>query len=265
MKFLRAGISSTAVKARWAWGAGALLLAGCHMPSDTSQVTGSHGGLLPGMSVPKPVPAQSPNPPGYTGIVQQVQPNGRQVANEYLNGQLLSETWYSSLRLPEKIIYYVDGTIVAGVAEFGPDGKMTRRTYYYVGSPQVERVEEFANGTTVARFTTYWPNGNKRIFSETDVAPTTGLDTAANGDSVNRVQEWYANGRPKSLTQIHVGRDARGQIAYQEKQGRQTTWNEDGYRLTDMEFDHDRWVYDYLADKRSATPKTFGQDHAVQP
>lgn len=233
----------------------AILLTSCSTQKDTfAQVTGSHGGLLPGMSVPKPPPPKSTTPPKYSGIVQQVQPNGQIVANEYLNGQLLSQTWFSSLHLPEKVINYIDGQLVGGITEFGPDGKVTTRTYYYVGTTQPERIEDFSGGEKIVRFTTYWPNGNKRIVSETDVAPTIGMAISSDSGLVNRIQEWYVNGRPKSLVQIHVERDKQGQVLYEEKQGRQTVWNEAGYRDSDLEYDHGRWVYDYLAQKKNTPP-----------
>ncbi len=249
MIFPRAGMRRTAAHVLLAAAAG---LSGCSSSSSSlAQVTGSQGGMLPGMTLPKPSQSKTATAPGFSGVVPQVLPNGRIVANEYLNGQLLSQTWFSSLRLPEKAIYYINGTMIGGVAEFGPDGKMTRRTYYFLGSEQPERVEDYAGGTQIVRFTTFWQNGNKRIYSEANVVPTTGLNNPADAGLVNRAQEWYANGRPKLLSQIHIERDARGQPTYQEKQGRQTTWDEDGYRTSDMEYDHDRWIYDYLAQKKN--------------
>ncbi|HVU36731.1 MAG TPA: hypothetical protein VHC95_00205 [Opitutales bacterium] len=218
-----------------------LLLAGCGSTKDPlPQVTGNHGGLLPGMTLPPAPKSTSLAKPGYSGVINQVQPDGRILASEYINGQLLSQTWFTSLRVPQKALYYISGGIVGGMSEFGPDGKLAKRTYYFVGTSQPERVDEY-DGGQVARFTTYWPNGNKRIFSDWDNSPA---------GPVSRVQEWYVNGYPKSLLQVLVQRNARGEVVEQEKQGRQTEWNDAGYRISDLEFDHDLPVFDYIANKK---------------
>ena len=271
MNFSRASIEGMAAQARRAVWAGALLLAGCGTrPLTVPQLTGNQGGLLPGMVThdwqqpakpneqpemvvaDKNTPAQPGAPIGYSGINQQVLPDGHIVAREFVNGQLLSQTWFSSLRLPERAVYYINGVLVGGVAEFGPDGKITKETFYYVGSKQPERIEEFAGGSKVARFTTYWPNGNLHIISDTDLPTSAG--------PINRVQEWYENGKPKSDSRIHVERDAKGLVIQEEKQGRQTAWDENGYVILDLEYDHDTAVYDYMTKKKISPPVLRGAE-----
>jgi hypothetical protein len=196
--------------------------------------------LLPGMTAPVDN-SNAKKPPGYTGEVQQVLPDGNILVREFVNGQRVSETWFSSLRLPLRAVYYVNDTIVGGTAKFGPDGKMTQRTYYYLGTTQPQRVEEYSDGEHVSKFTTYWQNGNLAMVSENDVPTPTGR--------INRVREWYPNGEPKSLTQVTVERDSQGQIINEEKQGRQTTWNQAGFVTYDMDYNSGVPVYDHLRDK----------------
>jgi len=270
---------------------GSCFFAGCHSTSAVSpQLTGSHGGSLAGLAtsnVGKPTGLPQENhmevmndgkvvwnekslpqanlnmalgltkpdadkftnastPPGYTGTIMQVLPDGRILVRELVNGQRLTETWKSSLDITERKVLFVNDNVVGGIDEFGPDGKCTKRTTFYLGTTQPEKVEEYLDGIHVAKSTTYWQNGNLRMISETDLPTPAG--------PVNRIQEWYPNGEPKSLSQIHVERDERRQIVVQEKQGRQTVWNEAGYPIFDQEFDHDHPVRDYLGRKKTGTP-----------
>ncbi len=221
--------------------AAALLLAGCGSTSPTlPQLTGNQGGLLPGMTAPRDDSAKAETP-GYSGLTQQILPDGHILVREYVNGQRLSETTFSSLRLPLSAVYYINDGIVAGTAQYGPDGKMTQRTYFYLGSKKPQRVEEYSDGVNVSKSTDYWPNGNLSSMIEKDI-PTA-------GGPITRLQEWYPNGEPKTLTQVSVERNAQGQIINELRQGRQTTWNEAGIATQDMEYKNDAPVYDYMKKK----------------
>jgi antitoxin component YwqK of YwqJK toxin-antitoxin module len=124
--------------------------------------------------------------------------------------------------------------------EYGPDGQPARQTTFFPGSNQPKRVDEYVNGSRVIRFTEYWPNGRPRILSEADVSTPAGV--------VNRVQQWYENGRPKSLVQKTIERDDTGRAVGDALQGRQTEWNEEGVVVADAEYDHDRLKRDYLVE-----------------
>ncbi len=214
---------------------GAVLLAACsHQPDPLPQVTGHQGGLLPGMKLPD----KPSTPLGYNGIIQQMQPDGRLLDNEYIDGVLVSQTWISPRQLPVKAVYFLDGNQVACVADFDANGKITKRSFPLPGTMQLEHVEEYEPDGSLGRATYYWPNGNLKSIREINF-PT------ADGPVV-RLQEWYPNGRPQALTQVRIVHNPQGQELYEEKQGRQTMWNEDGYRLSDVEYTHGQAVYDYL-------------------
>jgi len=219
-------------------------LAACQSDSPP-QLTGHQGGLLPGMVLPeqaKPKPA----PQGYTGTNDQVLPDGQILRREIFNGQIVSQTWLTSLGRPERQVFYRSGKEPEAEMDFGPDGQPVQQTTFFPGTTQPMRVDEYADGNRVKRFTVYWPNGHRRILSEADVSTPAGV--------VNRVQQWYENGRPKSLVQKTIERDETGRSVGEALQGRQTEWSADGTVLADSEYDHDRLRHDYLVEAKTYAP-----------
>jgi hypothetical protein len=231
-----------AIPARFSvWLSIVLGFAACHSASPP-QLTGSQGGLLPGMVLPTPDQPKSVATQGYTGATDQVLPDGHILRRQIYNGMVISQTWLSSLGQPERQIFYQGGAIPAAEIEFGPDGLPTRQTTLFLGTNQPSRVDEYAGDNRVIRFTEYWSNGRPRILSEADVSTPDGV--------VNRVQAWYANGRPKSLVQEAVQRDGSGQAVGETLQGRQTQWNEEGVIVADAEYDHGTLNQDYLVEAK---------------
>jgi antitoxin component YwqK of YwqJK toxin-antitoxin module len=219
-----------------------LLLGGCRSNTPLPLLTGNQGGLLPGMILPQTnPPAKSTAAPGFTGVQNQILPDGQILRRDFYAGVILSETWFSSLRLPERSIIYQDGTTVAEVSEYDAGGKLARHTLYYPGTRQPLRYEEYTDGQHIVRFSTFWSNGNLHIISEVGVPTPNG--------PVNRVREWYSNGYPKSLTQTFVILDDSGVAVRQELHDEQTTWDEQGHVLSDQFFEHGRLVRDVLADR----------------
>jgi hypothetical protein len=221
-----------------------LLLMGCGTASPP-QLTGHQGGLLPGMVLPestKPKPA----PVGFTGTNDQVLPDGQVLRREMYNGLVISLTWMTSLGRPERQVFYEGGSTPVALTEFGPNGQPSRQTTFFPGSNQPKRVDEYADNSRVIRFTEYWPNGRPRILSEADVSTVAGV--------VNRVQQWYENGRPKSLVQKTIERDETGREVGDALQGRQTEWNEDGVVVADADYDHDQLKHDYLVEATHYAP-----------
>jgi hypothetical protein len=214
--------------------------------AETGTLTGNHGGLLPGLVAPAAVtPASGSGPSGLVRYQDQAQPDGTILRTEWMAGVLYSQTWYTRQAVPVRAIYFQDGTVPVGLKEFGPDGKLTRVTEYYPGTSQPERVEEYADGYKVARFTTYWPNGVANIVSEADVITPAG--------PVNRVRQWYEDGQPKSLAQ-HMVVQAQDGSLYTVLQGRQMEWDDHGVVVADSEFDHDVMMVNYLAKKPAGSP-----------
>ncbi len=224
----------------------ALLLTGCGN-TPLPLLTGNQGGLLPGMILPQAAPpAKSTVATGYTGLQDQILPDGQILRREYLMGLIVSETWFSSLRLPVRRVAYQEGQIPAEIFEYGADGKLLRHTLFYPGSRQPQRYEEYSDGQHIVLFSTFWPNGNLHIISEADVATPGGL--------VNRVREWYADGYPKTLSQNFILKDEAGHAVAQQLQGEQTTWDDQGQITSDQIFDHGRLVRDLLVERNTASP-----------
>jgi len=245
MDHRRAGngrIKATTAMAAAAWG---LMLAACHsQPPTQPQLTGHHGGLLPGMVLPPPAtPPKSNTPAGYTGLQDQVLPDGHVLRSELFQGVVVSQTWYSSLRLPEKMVVYENGDSPKEMYEYGSDGKPVRHTVLYSGTRQPLRIEVLAGGgARVQYFITFWPNGNYHIVSEADAPGADG--------PVNRVREWYANGNQKLLKQTILIHDHEGQVAGELLQDHQMEWDETGHLVNDQVFDHGRMLHDYLAEAK---------------
>ncbi len=226
----------------------ALLCAGCSLAPDKQPLlTGHHGGLLPGMILPESATAAKPDrPPGYTGIQNEVQPDGRILQREFFEGQFVRQTWFSSVGLPEETVIYEAGAVPKELLEYGPDGKLQRHTLLYSGTQQPERIEVYAaGGTRITYFLTYWPNGNRHIVSESDVPGKDG--------PLNRVQEWYDNGLQKMLKQTLVVRDYGGVIVGELLHDRQTGWDENGRILYDQMFNNGKLMGDYTPGAVSAS------------
>jgi hypothetical protein len=223
----------------------ALLLAGCGNP-QLPLLTGNQGGLLPGMILPETPPPANSAATGYSGVRDQILPDGRILHQEFLLGTIISETWFSSLRLPERTIVYLNGNIPVELSEYGPDGKLQRHTLFYPGTKQPQRFEEYVDGQHIVRFTTFWPKGNLHIISEEGVPTPHGL--------VNRVREWYANGYQKMLAQTSFIRDAGGNAVGRELQDEQINWDDQGHVTLDQIFDQGRLLHDVLVDKETAAP-----------
>jgi antitoxin component YwqK of YwqJK toxin-antitoxin module len=228
-----------------AWAGVAVMLAACHSASPP-QLTGSQGGLLPGMVAPETVRPKTA-PQGYTGTTDQVLPDGHVLRRAVYNGMVISQTWLSSVGIPERQIFYQGGSAPAAEIEFGPDGQPVRQTTFFPGTDRPMRVDEYADGNRVIRFTEYWPNGQPRILSEADVSTPAGV--------VNRIQEWYENGRQKSLVQQAIERDTSGQAIGTTLQGRQTQWDQNGVVTADADYDHDVLKHDYLVEAKKYAPE----------
>jgi len=225
----------------------ALLLSGCGSNSRLPLLTGNQGGLLPGMVLPQtPPPGKSTAAPGYSGLQDQILPDGQILRREFIAGVIISETWFSSLRLPERTVVYQKGGLPAEVSEYGADGKLLRHTVYFQDSKQPLRYEEYVNGSQVVRFITFWPNGNLHIISEEGVPTPAG--------PVNRVREWFPNGYQKQLSQTNRIRDEAGTPVSQELQDEQITWDDHGRVLSDQIFSQGRLLRDVLADKIQPNP-----------
>ena len=227
--------------------AAALLCAGCSSaPPKQALLTGHHGGMLPGMVLPESATATKlDHPPGYTGYQNQVLPDGHILQSELFDGVVVQQTWFSSVGLPERMVVYEAGAVPKELNEYGPDGKLQRHTLLFSGTRQPERIEVYAaGGTRIANFTTFWPNGNRHILSESDVPGPNG--------PMNRVREWYADGNQKLLKQTAVIRDFSGVAVSELLQDRQTEWDENGRVLYDEMFDNGRLVGNYVSGALSA-------------
>jgi len=221
-----------------------LVLGACQSPTPP-QLTGHQGGLLPGMVLPEPTKPKT-SIQGYTGVNDQVLPDGHILRRQIYNGLIISQTWFTSLGQPERQIFYEGGKIAAAEIEFGPDGQPARQTTFFPGTTQPMRVDEYAGGSRVIRFTEYWANGHPRIMSEADISTSAGV--------VNRVQQWYEDGRPKSLVQKGIQRDETGRSVGEYLQGRQTQWDKDGAIVADADYDHDTLKHDYLVEAKKYPP-----------
>jgi hypothetical protein len=243
----RAGDRRIGIKAALPALMGVLLLAGCHSGNaPLPLLTGHQGGLLPGMILPETAPpVKSTAADGFSGVQDQILPDGQILRHEYIAGVILSETWFSSLRQPERSVIYMDGKIPVEISEYGTNGKLLRHTVFFPGTPQPQRYEEYSDGQHISRFSTFWPNGNLRIISEADVVTSSGL--------VNRVREWYANGYPKSLIQTYIIRDTAGTAIDQQLHGEQTTWDDFGRVTSDQIFDHGRLAHDLVVERNTSS------------
>jgi len=228
--------------ARWSRGkvfsaalAGAWALAGCQSPTPMAKLTGTHGGMLPGMAPPgstlTSAQAAKLNAPQSISQATEVRlPDGGVRIDQTLGGVLYSQAWYNSAGAPQRSVIYADGHVPLRYYEYAGDGHVQRATTWYPGTSQPQRVEEYdEQGKNWTQFTDYWPNGKKRLMSEANVATPFG--------PVLRVQEWYDNGLPKSLTQT----DADGR-----PEGRQTQWDATGVRVSDISYRAGVMEEDYL-------------------
>jgi len=199
-------------------------LAGCQS-TPMAKVTGSHGGMLPGMEPPgatlTSAEAAKLNAPQSISQATQVRmPDGSVRIDQTLGGVLYSQAWYSSTGMPMRSVIYADGRVPLRYYEYGDDGHVQRVTTWFPGTTQAQRVEEYdEQGQNVTAFTEYWPNGKKRITSESNVETPYG--------PVRRVEEWYDNGLPKSLMQ----RNEDGLL-----EGRQTQWDATGVVTSDIRY-----------------------------
>ena len=226
--------------ARCNWGrifaaalAGASMLAGCQT-TPMAKVTGTHGGMLPGMAPPgaalTPAQAAKLNAPQSIAQATQVRlPDGGVRIDQTLGGVLYSQAWYSSAGAPLRSVIYADGRVPMRLYEYTSDGRMQRATTLYPNTSQAQRVEEYNEMGDTTKFTEYWPNGSKRVVSEANVETPAG--------PVWRVQEWYDNGLPKSLTQ----RDTDGKL-----EGRQTRWDTAGAVVSDIGYHAGVMQQDYM-------------------
>ncbi|MGA2053478.1 MAG: hypothetical protein ABSH19_09215 [Opitutales bacterium] len=213
--------------------AASLALAGCH-PAPRATLTGSEGGLLPGMEPPGPEltsaqAAKLNSPPSITQTTQVQLPDGGVRIDRTIGGVLYSQAWYNSAGVPQRSVIYADGHVPMRYFEYGDNGQIRRATTWYPGTTQAQRVEDYNEDGIFTTLTEYWPNGRKRILSERNVETPTG--------TVWRVQEWYENGLRKSVSQ----RDDDGL-----PEGRQTTWNADGTVVSDGDYYHGVLQTDYL-------------------
>jgi hypothetical protein len=186
-------------------------------------------------------PAKPTGAVGKTGVDETLLPDGRILRREFQSGVLISQAWFSSLRVPERYIVYFDGRIPVEVTEYGLDGKTKTHTLFFPGTQQPQRYEEYANGTTVVRFTLFWPNGKIHVISELGVPTPDG--------PVNRIRKWFDNGAPQSLVQKFVVRDPAGVALYEQLQDEQAEWDENGHCLNDQIYDHDKLVRDLRVEK----------------
>jgi len=227
--------------ARWSRGkvflpglAGAtLMLAGCQS-TPMAEVSGTHGGMLPGM--PKPgatlTSAQAAKLNAPQNLMQTTQerlPDGGMHYVQHMGGALYAEAWYDAAGTEQRAVFYGPGNVPVNFYEFRPSGQLQRVTTWYPGTRQAQRVEEYDELGKVAQFTEYWPNGRKRLMSEANVPTPAG--------PVWRVQEWYDNGLQKSLTQ----RNADGRL-----EGRQTQWDNTGTPLSDIGYQNGVMQQNYL-------------------
>jgi hypothetical protein len=226
--------------ARWRRGmvlpvalAGVLALAGC-ASTPMARVTGTHGGMLPGMAPPgatlTSAQAAKLNAPQTLGQTTGVRlPDGGMRVDQTIGGALYSQAWYDKAGVEQHAVFYGPGNVPVSYYEFGPDGQLQRVTTWYAGTMQAQRVEEYDDQGKVTQFTEYWPNGKKRLTSEADVETPYG--------PVWRVEEWYDNGLPKSLTQ----RNEDGLL-----EGRQTQWDATGVVTSDIRYHAGAMQEDYL-------------------
>jgi hypothetical protein len=209
------------------------VLAGCSS-GPKSNVTGSHGGLLPGMAAPGSTltSAQVAKLNAPSNIVQTKDerlPDGRFHRTETLGGALYSETWYSSTGVPQRMVTYSEGAVPLILTDYAPDGRTLRVTTLYPGTAQAQRLDEYDEQGNVVKFTLYWPQGGVHLVSESGVPTPAG--------PVWRVREWYPNGLQKSVSQ----KNADGLY-----EGRQTTWDAAGNLVTDEQFSQGTMVQNYL-------------------
>jgi hypothetical protein len=214
------------------WLAGAGLLAGCH--SQPPMLTGSEGGMLPGMERPGSTltsaqAAKLNAPINMVKTTDERLPDGRIHRVQMLGGVLFSEAWYSSTGVAQRIVYYGEGGVPLSVYEYTPDGRISRMTTVYPGTRQVQRLDEYNEDGNVVRFAEYWPSGRPRIISEAQVETPLG--------PVWRVREWYENGQAKSVTT----RNADNRL-----QGRETTWNAAGEVTSDADYEAGTLTVDYM-------------------
>jgi antitoxin component YwqK of YwqJK toxin-antitoxin module len=213
--------------------AGSLALAGCQ-PTPMAKVTGSEGGMLPGMERPDSTltsaQAAKLNAPQNISQATEVRlPDGGVRVDQTIGGVLYSQAWYNSGGVPQHSVIYADGHIPQRYFDYTEDGRMKSATTWYPGTAQPQRVEEYNDEGNVASFTEYWPNGKRRIVSESDVETPAG--------PAWRVQEWYENGLKESVAQ----HDADGLL-----EGRQTAWDKSGNTVFDASYSRGVLQTDYL-------------------
>lgn len=218
------------------------LLAACHS-SQPDLLTGTHGGLLPGMSAPNGTNPATANGgaqvPAY--VVQtgdERLPDGGVHRVQTLGGALFSEAWYRPDGSLERMVYDGPNARPTSLYEYNATGRLTRATIYYPGTELPQRIEEYDEKGNVIRFTTFWPTGRASLVSEVVVEE---------GIPLTRVREWYENGQQSSLLQ----RDANGRL-----EGHQMRWSEDGTVTFDSIYAADTLVHDNLEPpkEQAATP-----------
>jgi hypothetical protein len=218
---------------------------GCHGAPVNPTITGNHGGLFPGQVLPDADKGDSTAPQGFLGETHDESlPDGEVLRTNILRGALYSREWFTAAGRPRQSIYYEDNQ-PAAQEDFDENGLLAHKTILFPGTNQVQRIEDYQQGSLVVRYATYWPNGELRLVAESDIATLAG--------PIYRVRKYYENGRPESLVQRLMTTPGDG-AAQGMLQGRQTEWDEKGFIVSDLEYDHDILTVDYLA-----KPKPPGQ------
>jgi antitoxin component YwqK of YwqJK toxin-antitoxin module len=223
----------------------ALCTGGCHDNTTIPMITGNHGGLFPGQILPDSDAGAKAATQGYLGETHdETLSDGEILRTNIMLGALYAREWFTAAGRPEHAIYY-ENNQPAAQEDYDENGQLAHKTMWFPGTGQVQRIEDYQQGSIVVRYAMYWPNGNLRVVSESEIPTAAG--------PVNRVRRYYENGHQESLVQRLMATPADnggpGML-----QGEQTEWDEKGFVVSDFEYDHDILILDHLA-----KPKLPGQ------